>query len=226
MCWQYARLCRRFPLPANISLTLALLAVYAAAVMGAAWLARRTEKPALRLWGMRVLSAVLLCAITAEMACSAVHQLNGLDRQFGFEKKETYTAFLERGQALVRAQESLGDDGFYRIENSTARNANDGLSLGYPAVSHYSSLSNQKTFRLLGSLGMISYVNNRYLRYYGATSLLDTILGVRYVFDTAERRYGYEPTGTQVGDTQVYRNTNALPLAYFADASCAGGRLH
>lgn len=207
------------PFAGNISITLALLAVYAAAVMGAAWLARRTEKPALRLWGMRVLSAVLLCAITAEMACSAVHQLNGLDRQFGFEKKETYTAFLERGQALVRAQESLGDDGFYRIENSTARNANDGLSLGYPAVSHYSSLSNQKTFRLLGSLGMISYVNNRYLRYYGATSLLDTILGVRYVFDTAERRYGYEPTGTQVGDTQVYRNTNALPLAYFADAA-------
>ena len=216
------------PFAGDIGVTLTLLAVYTAAVLGAAWLAHRTEKSVLRLWGTRVLSVVLLCVVTAEMACSAVRQLNGLDRQFGFENKETYAAFLERGQALVQAQKSLGDDGFYRVENSTARNANDGLSLGYPSVSHYSSLSNQKTFRLLGLLGMISYVNNRYLRYYGATSLLDTILGVRYVFDTAERRYGYESTGARVGDTQVYRNTNALPLAYFADeavleADCAEG---
>lgn len=36
------------------------------------------------------------------------------------------------------------------------------------------------------------------------------------------------PTGAQVGDTQVFRNVNALPLAYFADAAvleadCADG---
>lgn len=216
------------PFAGEIRITLALLAAYAAVVLVTVWLARRPEGIPVRKWGIRVLSVMLLCAVTTEMAFSAVRQLNGLDRQFGFEEKETYAAFLERGQALVQAQQALGDDGFYRIENSTARNANDGLSLGYPAVSHYSSLSNQKTFRLLGSLGMISYVNNRYLRYYGATSLLDTILGVRYVFDTAERRYGYESTGAQVGDTQVFRNVNALPLAYFADAAvleadCADG---
>ena len=66
---------------------------------------------------------------------------------------------------------------------------------------------------------MTNYVNHRYLRYYGATSALDAILGVRYVFDTEERRSGMAETGAGSGDTKVYRNENALPLAYFADTA-------
>ena len=66
---------------------------------------------------------------------------------------------------------------------------------------------------------MTNYVNHRYLRYYGATSALDAILGVRYVFDTEERRPGMADTGAGSGDTKVYRNENALPLAYFADTA-------
>lgn len=163
------------------------------------------------------LTALLLCG---ELTGSAVQMLRGLDGEFGFQDRDDYAAFRQRGAALMSALDTVaGEEGFYRVENATARNSNDGMSIGYPAVSHYSSLSNQRAFRLLGELGMTNYVNHRYLRYYGATSALDAVLGVRYVFDTEERRPGMTDTGAGSGDTKVYRNENALPLVYFADTA-------
>lgn len=201
-------------------ITLLLIGIYA--LLGCAFVCfgREGARPALRRIVRPVAAGLMALLLCAELTGSSLRMLKGLDGQFGFEDRDAYTAFRERGASLMAALDTVAeDDGFYRVENATARNSNDGLSIGYPAVSHYSSLSNQRTFRLLGALGMTNYVSHRYLRYYGATSALDALLGVRYVFDTEERRPGLTDTGAVVGDTRIYRNENALPLVYFADAA-------
>lgn len=212
------------PFAGNVEVTIALLIIYTV-LSFSIWLQPRvadfTSKAArccCRLLKPGTL-LLLLTVVSVEMVSNAVVVLRGLDAQLGFPKREEYAAFSKRGTALKTATQEIAGTSFYRMENSTARNANDGLSIGYHSLSHYSSLSNQRTFRFMGNLGMICYVNNRYFRYYGATSALDAVMGVKYVWDTEERRYGYVPTGAQWGDTRVYENTHALALMYFADAA-------
>lgn len=208
------------PFAGNGTVTVFLLVGYALIGSVYIWFRKGRGHPAVRRAAVPVAAGLTALLFCGELASSAVVMLKGLDSQFGFENREAYTDFRLRGCQLMEALASVAEeDGFYRVENATARNSNDGLSIGYHAVSHYSSLSNQRTFRLLGELGMTNYVNHRYLRYYGATSALDAILGVRYVFDTEERRPGMTYTGANSGDTKVYRNENALPLVYFADAA-------
>lgn len=195
--------------------TVVLVAVYGVLVWLLVYCARRSGRlPRMAARGLPLLLAVCVCA---ELTGSALRVLGGLDEELHFVPRAEYTAFTARSAQLKNALRQVEEDGFHRVENATARDANDGLSTGYPAVSHYSSLSNQRTFRFLGDLGMVCYVNHRYLRYYGATAALDAVLGVRYVWDTAERRYGVVSTGAVAGDTLVYRNEAALPLAYFTD---------
>lgn len=167
----------------------------------------------------RALSGVLLAAVCVEVTGSALQSLRGLDKEMHFTLREDYAAYMERNQNLMESLNSLGDnEGFYRVENAVARDANDGLHAGYHAVSHYSSVSNQHTFAFLGDLGMSAYVNHRYLRYFGATSALDALLGVKYVWDNRDIRYGMEQTEAKsVGGSKLYKNKNALPLVYFAD---------
>jgi uncharacterized membrane protein YfhO len=73
------------------------------------------------------------------------------------------------------------------------------------------------TFYFLKRCGMFCLTENRLFRYSGSTNALDSILGVKYVFNTYERRSGYVKTGISAGGLNLWRNENALPLAYFAD---------
>ena len=51
-------------------------------------------------------------------------------------------------------------------------------------------------------------------RYYGSTTALDSVLGVKYVFNVKERRAGYVDTGISAGGLKLWRNQTALPLAF------------
>ena len=106
------------------------------------------------------------------------------------------------------------------MENATARNSNDGMSVGYHAVSHYSSHVQSTGLPAAGRAG------NDQLRQSPVSALLRGYLRARChpgralcFFDTEERRPGMADTGAGSGDTKVYRNENALPLAYFADTA-------
>ena len=122
-------------------------------------------------------------------------------------------------EAVIQAAERDGvEEGeFYRVENYLARNANDGMSAGYRAVSHYSSFSRRDTFCFLKNCGMFCLSGCKIFRYYGSTTALDSVLGVKYVFNVKERRAGYVDTGISAGGLKLWRNQTALPLAFFAD---------
>lgn len=203
----------------NLWVTVALMAVYLLMI----WLLTGRRLP-LRLRAGA--AAALLLIIPIELAANTVLTLDGLDQQLGFVSRDSFTAYSNQLTQLDRLLPEEDPDDFYRVESAVARDSNDGLDGAYHALSHYSSLSNQKTFRFLGQMGMVCYVNNRYLRYMGSTSALDAVLGIRYVWDTDEIRPGMIDTGKAWDDIRLYENTWALPLLYFADSAAADLPVH
>ncbi len=168
---------------------------------------------------------IALC-VAVELTGNTLASLRNLDKEMHFEKRSTYASYYKQGNKLKNALKKAGaedtdlkSDEFFRVENSRARNANDGMSSGYNAISHYSSFSRRDTFRFLKKCGMMCLSQNKIFRYYGSTSALDSILGVRYVFSEYERRSGYIDTGLDANGLKLWKNINSLPLTFFADGA-------
>ncbi len=203
----------------NLPVTLATLTIY-----GLLTLLIVNPKPLLR----RGAAMLLVLLVSAELVGNTVASFNNLDTELGFEYHTQYKEFYhyksELADAIQKAAErdGLAADVFFRTENTLARNANDGMSVGYHAVSHYSSFSKRDTFNFLGKCGMFCLSDCKIFRYYGATTALDSILGVKYIFSPYERRFGYTDAGISTGGISagglsLWRNQTALPLAFYAD---------
>lgn len=198
-------------------ITLGLLALYAALLTLRTGKRRVLERTALIL--------LALC-VPLELTDNALRSLRSLNTELGFEQRKTFTEYLEREEeqtALLSSLtasrgDSLSPDNFYRVEDRNARNPNDGLVRGLPALSHYSSLSRRDTFGFLRRLGMTTASSDKILRYGGSTSALDAVLGIRYVFARRDDRAGMTDVG-QADGLILRANENALPLAYFADSA-------
>ena len=179
------------------------------------WMYFRSRQKAFFRQGCALLVTVVVCF--AELGINTLAVLKGMDAQFGFGGRQEYADFMETGLQRNDLIHSLDDTSFYRVENDYPRNANDGFSGRYHGISHYSSMSNTRTFRFLKHLGLDCTTEDRFLRYYGATTLLDSLFGVKYVFSEGEPRMGYQDTGMSVGNSSLYQNPYALPLAFAAD---------
>ncbi len=199
-------------------ITLGALVVYAAVLL------LYTRK---RRWLKAIGMAVLAVLVCAESVSNMVTSLQHLDKELHFEARESYAAYAQHSeelsstlqQATQEMGDSFSDTNFYRVGNINERDPNEGSAVGYPAVSHYSSVSNRFTFRFLKYCGLVCTANNKILRFTGSTYALDSLLGVRYVFSADGDRAGYMDTGYAAGESKLYYNNTALPLAYFADAA-------
>ncbi|HQD38060.1 MAG TPA: YfhO family protein [Candidatus Avimonas sp.] len=210
------------PMSYSLLITLAALAVYALLALMSA---------SRRALAARAAALLLALAVGAELVANTCAAFNHLDRELGFEERGRYISHYQRGieiRGAIKKADSIynaATGGFYRVENSNARNPNDGLSAGYRAVSHYSSFSRRETFSFLKSCGMFCLSGHKIFRYYGSTSALDSILGVKYVFGMSERRAGYLQTGIYADGLPLWLNTNALPLIFFADSGVLNVRV-
>lgn len=115
------------------------------------------------------------------------------------------------------------DDGFYRMEKTFHRCVNDPIALQMYGMSHSSSTLNAKAITLLKQLGFAS--REHYTRYDGATVLTDDIFGVKYVMAKDGRTVPYTDTigiqseaENEADVITVYRNSDALPMAYLASS--------
>ncbi|MDD3832926.1 MAG: YfhO family protein [Oscillospiraceae bacterium] len=167
----------------------------------------------------RVALPLLALCVGAELIGNTVSIMNSLDGELQFSNRADYVSFMNKGEDIRAALKQVeGEEGsFYRVENTNARNANDGMSVGYHSLSHYSSFSHRDTFEFLNNCGIMCLSDYKIFRYYGSTTPLDAVLGVKYVFSQSERRAGYIPTGISAGGLPLWRNQYALPLAFFAD---------
>ncbi len=184
--------------PKRWLLTAALCAAYLAVVALTPRLPRAWLKNAAAL-GMATL-------LMAELLVNGYWTL----RQFEQYPRSGYQEFVtENGGAAALAQQS--DPGAYRIESLCIRAYNDPLLLGYNGVAHFSSTQEDNSYALLGSLTASSMIYSDQ-----NTLFADSFLGIRYVMakeDGMQPPAGYEKTELACGDTALYKNAYALPIA-------------
>lgn len=113
------------------------------------------------------------------------------------------------------------DDGFYRIGEAKsgeeyAHAVNAPMKYAYNGLSHFDSTEKTEVKRFMAALGYASY--NDYWASYasGSTAAADSLLGVKYVYSTASEHGLYDLVDAD-GELNVFRNPDALPLAFVAD---------
>lgn len=203
----------------NLGITLGALAVYALLIL--AFLMRKKQ------WLRGVGIFLLTVCVCAESVGNATASLNRLNKELKFDSRSSISFYLTRSSDLMTSLngytaaqgDALSPTNFYRIEDTNAYNPNDGLTGGYPSISHYSSFSRQSTFSFLKNCGMFCTSGNKLFRYFGSTAALDALLGVHYIYSYADYREGYLSTSIETDGLTLYENVNTLPIAYFADTA-------
>lgn len=190
-------------------INLLLLGLYAG-ILGA----MRRYSPKSPRMGAR-LACLLLCCVVLELYGNTAALTAGIDRQFGYQSRSSYTDFYQGAGQSFSALPSQ-EESWYRAENQQMRYSNDALSLGYNGLAHYSSFTNQHLTRFLDELGLSTRVQNRFLRYFGSTPVTDSLLGIRYVAAGEAPHHGYEALQSQ-GSLTFYENSNALPIAFLTN---------
>lgn len=170
-----------------------------------------------------VLALLTLVSVCIEMGLNGMNLVDSLDGQFGYEDRSTYTENYRKKETLVQQAAQL-DDGWYRLEDKTRRNANDALSLGYHGLAHYSSFTNRNMSSFLSRMGVSTRVQDRFLRYSGSSNVIDSILGIRYVIGHHAPHFGYVQVGESDG-LKLYENPDALPAAFLSSSDLEDFRI-
>lgn len=161
-----------------------------------------------------VLFMLIFCIV--DMGYNAYVCLKGLGDQFGYMTISEYQKFYEKTSPLVDTVKRT-DDGLFRMDKDYEFSKNDSLLLGYNGMTHYSSTYNGNVNTLTPQLGMAQswYWNSGY----GATHLVDSLLGVRYRMLKNKPPKIYEKI-EKTKDVTLYKNNQALSFAFAADQNC------
>ena len=160
-----------------------------------------------------ILGVMLPVLVCAEAAYNARDTVWKMDELFGYKTRAGFYDFEDTFSPAV--QWVRGRDETARTEILQQRNANGGMALGYPGISHYSTTTDQTLNSLLRGLGYNTGTINE-VRFALSTPLTNGLLGIRYVLSTEPLGEGYAQVA-ELGQAGVYQNTLAFPLAYFAD---------
>ncbi len=168
------------------------------------WLLLREK---VRRYGLLLLAAVQLFSLLA----------NSLSiKELRLQNVEQYSGYIQRTEPLVDYIKE-NDDGFYRVEKTYLRSANDSMQFAYNGLTHFSSTGQVFARQLHLDLG---YYAENFVQYYanGSTMSMDSLLGVKYIL-TGSRSYirPYEPFVASE-DVAAFCNPYALPLCMAVDA--------
>ena len=102
------------------------------------------------------------------------------------------------------------DGSFYRSEKNFTRMVNDNMTLGLYGLSHSSSSLNEKAINMMLKLGMSA--RGHWTKYLGATEIVDSVFGIKYVLDKGTMDKPYQLAFEENG-IGVYENPN-VPVSY------------
>lgn len=165
---------------------------------------------------------ILLCAaVCSELLVNSAMYVFSIHSDVYYSDRSSYVDDIPDTRSVVN-QIKLQDNGFYRLEKTYHRTVNDPMATGIYGFSHSTSAFNQKALKLLENLGFGS--RDHYSRYDGATLLTDDIFGVKYVLAKDERtaQYDEEIDVSSSRGVHVYKNSDALPVAFLADEMIIG----
>ena len=176
------------------------------------------------IWAMRsramtrtapLLLVAAVCIETVGVGIFLEHRMNG---DVVFSSRSSYVDYNKKYGSMVKALKNYDSEHygslFYRMENTGHRTVCDPMALGEYGISNSSSLLNAAVIDTLGDLGYASH--SHWSQYKGQTPVADSLLGIRYIADSAdESAYGYTRI-LEDADNGLYgyENTNALSLFY------------
>ena len=168
---------------------------------------------------------VTLCAaVCSELLLNATMYIYKIHGDVYYSDRDSYVYEIPQTRSIVN-QVKAQDSGFYRMEKTYHRTVNDAMSVGLYGFSHSTSTYNTKIIDLLADLGFGA--RDHYSRYDGATLLTDDLFGVKYVIakDARTAQYDEQITAANQIEARVYKNTDALPIAYLADEKVIGSHI-
>ena len=175
-----------------------------------------SEEICRRRWSVKQLAWVILLAVALEAGGNGIYGLC----ENGTINRTSYNKYLNSSRELKELTDHLEQNGFYRMELDTFNGRNNNMWLDYPGVSLFASTMGADINDLMGKLGYFE-ATNKY-SYVGATSLTDSILGVKFLVDTDEldsiRTFNHIYT---VDKQHLYENPYALSLGFMVDESYA-----
>ncbi|WP_165003973.1 MULTISPECIES: YfhO family protein [unclassified Enterococcus] len=163
------------------------------------------------------LSVLLLLIMSAEAAVNTNSMIHGILDDWNYASRSLYTEPYPELKTLVEKTKKDSDT-FYRLENLDPVSPNDSINYGYSGISLFSSIRNRNSSSFLDTLGFRSRGTNLNIRYNNNTLLMDGFTGIKYNIaknDSTFSKYGFRQAD-QSGDYTLYKNINALPLAFTA----------
>lgn len=170
-----------------------------------------------------VYAALVICCI-ADLSLNE----NALVQGRKWDIVSSYKDYSLQQTALVKAIKDT-DDGLYRIEQTQTRsmnyqattaNYNEGLGYNYMPASGYTSCPPNEQIAMMEDLGYANTNEGRMLIKNTFLQPVDSLLGIKYLMSP------YAVNGmtkvekiAQENGKDVYRNDNALPLAFITDSS-------
>lgn len=163
-------------------------------------------------------AALVLAVFTvAEMGMNARSIASGMQERYGSDSYQSYRDSCTAGARLVEASKLDAGLRFARVGSTADRGHNNPLALGYPGITHYSSLYHSGVNRLLKELGFAQ--SWYWCSYRGSTPVTDAVLDIGWVIGRSAP--DYTPLA-QAGGLTLWKNPDTLPLAFLA-AECADG---
>lgn len=156
-----------------------------------------------------VIALILLVVCCVDMYGNTIAIFRGLNREFGYERYESYHDYKEMIEPLV-AETNKDKDGFFRVGATFERTKNESIGFGYNGITHYSSTYNRHVNNLLQKMGMAQAW--LWSSYFGSTLVTDSMFSVRYII-SEHPVSPYYRTVKESGSAKLYYNSNAISLA-------------
>ncbi|MDR0197856.1 MAG: YfhO family protein [Oscillospiraceae bacterium] len=153
-------------------------------------------------------SVFIVLAVSLELLYNTAYSVYKQHVDITYSTRESFNrVILPTREVADRIKRE--DDGFYRMEKTYFRSANDPMALGMKGVTHSSSLLNAKAISLLKSLGYSS--RSHASRYSGATPLTDDLMGFKYILSCSGNN---TVNISSADDITVTVNADVMPIAY------------
>lgn len=155
----------------------------------------------------------MLVVVSFEMATAGLLNVIQLDIDVTISSRRSYLDFERRWEDAFDFVKETETTPFYRMEKTVYRKVNDPFMLDYRGISGSTSTLNADTIAFLNATGHSAFSHASC--YMGTNPFMDSFLSISYVAGEAGTVFPstYEKVYDN-GDVVMYRNPDALPLAF------------
>lgn len=155
----------------------------------------------------------MLIVISFEMVTAGLLNIIQLDIDVTISSRRSYLDFERRWEDAFLYVEETEQMPFYRMEKTVYRKVNDPFMLDYRGISGSTSTLNADTIAFLNATGHSAFSHASC--YMGTNPFMDSFLSISYVAGEAATVFPstYEKVYDN-GDVVMYKNPNALPIAF------------